>query len=132
MRWHTHGLFGMNSLWLLTPLPNTYEAEATYLGLLAVCAAFGALFPDLDASESKVNLQLKVAGVKPFMLPATTLHQALGHRGLLHSLTGLALICAMALPLAFWWGWLDSSHLRIRQPFSSRCLYQEWYSPAIS
>ena len=52
--------------------------------LSIVSAAFGALLPDLDASESKVK-HLGVVGVEPFMQPATTLHQALGHRGMLHS-----------------------------------------------
>lgn len=69
MRWPTHALFGINSLWLLSPLP--LEMSGYDWGTLAAIAAFGALLPDLDASESKIK-HLKLAGtqIKPFILPA--------------------------------------------------------------
>lgn len=69
MTWPTHTLLGINTLWLLAPLPP--ELLAYDFGVLAACAALGALLPDLDASESKIK-HLKVPGtkLKLFLLPA--------------------------------------------------------------
>jgi inner membrane protein len=45
-------------------------------------------------------------------LPAVALHQALGHRGLLHSAAGLALLAVLvALPLGLWLGWQPAAAL---------------------
>ena len=88
MRWYAHALFGISSLWLLTPLLNQGDAAGVAnIGVLAACAAFGALLPDLDASDSKIK-HLKLAGTsfKPFLLPSHIIHHSDRHRGLLHSL----------------------------------------------
>jgi inner membrane protein len=72
--------------------------------ILIVAAMAGALLPDLDAAESKLK-HLSVAGIKPFYLPALVIHRQLGHRGLAHSLAGLAIVSLSALSLAVWTGW---------------------------
>jgi membrane-bound metal-dependent hydrolase YbcI (DUF457 family) len=101
---------GINALWLLRLLPGGAGTLAaapagSNLGLLAGIAAFGALLPDLDASESKIK-HLPLGGIRPFALPAALLHRALGHRSLLHSLLGLGLASVLlAVPLAVWLGW---------------------------
>ncbi len=101
MRWHTHALCGIASLWLLAPLPQSPTVD---YGVLSACAAFGALLPDLDAAESKIK-HLPVGTVAPFALPAQLLYRTLGHRGLLHSLWGLAAFAVLALPVAWLWDW---------------------------
>lgn len=104
MTWPTHALLGINSLWLITPLPP--ELLGYDLGTLAACAVLGALLPDLDASQSKIkHLKLPGTQFKPFLLPAQVIHRSDQHRGLLHSLWGLSLVGACILPLTFWIGW---------------------------
>lgn len=104
MTWTTHTLFGISTLWLLTPLP--LESLGYDFGTLAACAALGALLPDLDASESKIkHLKLMGTQFKPFLLPAQFVHRSDQHRGLLHSLWGLGMAGACLLPLALWIGW---------------------------
>ncbi len=80
MTWPTHALIGINSLWLLAPLPP--DLLGYDWGTLAACAALGALLPDLDASESKIK-HLKIPGTqfKPFLLPAQVVHRTDQHRG---------------------------------------------------
>lgn len=84
MMWRTHALFGIGSLWLLSPLPA--EILGYDIGTLAAVAALGALLPDLDAAESKIK-HLKILGtnIKPFLLPAQVVYGSEQHRGLLHS-----------------------------------------------
>src|SRR5690348_665061 len=101
MRWHTHVLFGISTLWLLSPLPQSPSID---FGVLSACAAFGALLPDLDASESKIK-HLRIGDMELFALPAQVLHQTLGHRGFLHSLWGLTTLAVLALPIAWFWDW---------------------------
>lgn len=115
MMWRTHALAGVNTLWLLAPLAPFALAPAPTPGLLAVLAgtaAFGALLPDLDASESKIkSLTLGGGGwrLRPFALPAHVLHRTLGHRGPLHSLLGLGVAALLvALPLGLWLGALPA------------------------
>lgn len=104
MTWPTHALLGINSLWLLAPLPP--ELLGYDLGTLAACAAFGALLPDLDASESKIkHLKILGTGFKPFLLPAQFVSRTDQHRGLLHSLWGLGFITFITAPSLFWIGW---------------------------
>ena len=55
MRWQTHTLIGITSLWLLTPF--LAQADTANIGVLAACAAIGALLPDLDASDSKIKVR---------------------------------------------------------------------------
>jgi len=101
--WHTHAVFGINSLWLLTPLLN--QTNTINVGLLAASAALGALVPDLDAAESKIK-HTKVFGVKPLLPISSILHRDLGHRGFLHSARGWALWTLLISPLAILIGWL--------------------------
>ena len=104
MTWRTHVLFGISTLWLLAPLPP--ESLGYDFGTLAACAALGALLPDLDASESKVKyLKLLGTQIQPLMLPAQVVSQTNQHRGLLHSLAGLAMVAGMCLPCLWWVGW---------------------------
>ncbi len=104
MTWPTHALLGINSLWLLAPLPP--ELLGYDFGTLAACAALGALLPDLDASESKIkHLRIPNTQIKPFMLPAQVVHRSDQHRGLLHSLWGLCMMVLIFAPVAFWMGW---------------------------
>lgn len=102
MKWPTHAMIGVSSVWLLSPFLR--QANSANIGVLAACAAVGALMPDLDASESKIK-HLGLYGIKPFILPSVVLHRQLGHRGLLHSLLGLTVFGAILSPLAFTWGW---------------------------
>jgi len=107
MTWSTHALIGINTLWLVEALPPALDpfSVATFnIGVLAACAAFGALLPDLDAAQSKIKY-LGVNGIQPFYWPAQVLHRHLGHRGVLHSLIGLGLAALLLLPLAAWWSW---------------------------
>ncbi len=104
MTWPTHALLGISSLWLLAPLPP--ELLGYDLGTLAVCATLGALLPDLDASESKIkHLKLPGTSFKPFLLPAQVVHRTDQHRGLLHSIWGLAMVTIIVAPAVLWVGW---------------------------
>lgn len=104
MTWPTHALLGINSLWIIAALPP--ELVGYNMGVLAACAALGALLPDLDASESKIK-HLKIPGttIKPFLLPAQVVNRTDQHRGLLHSLWGLGMVALMTMPFLFWVGW---------------------------
>ena len=97
MTWRTHALVGVNSLWLLGIVPQSvgFSSDAGNIGLLAAAAAFGALLPDLDAQQSRIKHLSPGWGFEPFFLPSVLLHQAFGHRGLLHSALGLALFSAL-------------------------------------
>lgn len=99
MTWRTHVVGSIASVWLVTPfLPPT--PDTANIGVLAALAGFAALLPDLDAAESKIKyLSLRSrsgkAGLQPFLLPSQMLHGMFGHRGLLHSLLGLALVALL-------------------------------------
>ena len=104
MTWSTHALFGISALWLLAWVPP--ELLRYDIGTLAAVAALGALLPDLDASESKIkHLKLLGSNLKPFLLPAQVVSRSDQHRGLLHSLAGLAMVSLMVSPAFFWMGW---------------------------
>lgn len=110
MTWRTHALIGIDALWLVAPLPGVLTGPgAANPGLLAACAALGALLPDLEAAQSKAAHLSPGWGLEPFALPSLILHRAFGHRGVMHSLLGLVgfglLVC---LPLSRWWGWAPS------------------------
>jgi hypothetical protein len=74
-------MFGISALWLLAPIPP--EVFGYDMGALVVCAAFGALLPNLDASESKIK-HLKLLGTQltPFFLLSQVVHRSDQHRGL--------------------------------------------------
>ncbi len=105
MTWRTHLVGGVCSLapLLLLPPESFAPGEA---GLVALVACLGALLPDLDAGESHLkHLRLIGTEIAPFALPATLLHRTLGHRGLLHSLTGLGLaVLLLTVPFGLWLG----------------------------
>jgi len=104
MTWPTHTLFGISTLWLLTPVPP--EVLQVNIGVLAAAAALGALMPDLDASESKIkHLKIPNTQIKPFMLPALIVSRSDQHRGLMHSLAGLGMMIVFVLPITFYAGW---------------------------
>jgi len=111
MRWDTHVLCGISSLWLLAIIPR--ETEPVVWMLSVVSTAFGALLPDLDSSESKIKY-LTVAGVKTFTLPAMALH-------------GSSDSCAL-VALADRFG----THPGLCKPFSSGCIYTLWHSTTLS
>ena len=94
--WRTHVLFGMASLWVVSPIPNLLTNHN--VGPLAAFAAFGALLPDLDADASKIR-SLSWGGVRPFVPLSTMLNRWFGHRGLLHSPIGLCIAGCAALGL---------------------------------
>lgn len=104
MTWPTHALAGISSLWLLSAVPA--DILGYDLGTLSACAVFGALLPDMDASESKIkHLRLAGTNIKPFFLPSQIVYSTNQHRGLLHSLAGWLMIALIALPVTAWLGW---------------------------
>ena len=104
MTWPTHAVFGMSALWLLAPLSP--ELVGYDFGTLAAFAAFGALLPDLDASESKIkHLKLLGTNITPFFLLSQVVHRSDQHRGLLHSLVGLLMVAGLTAPWISWVGW---------------------------
>ena len=125
MTWNTHVLIGINTLWVLELFPPELLplewlpfawlppfSDLSNIGFLAAVAALGSLLPDLDAGDSKIK-HIKVAGVKPFFLPAQAIHHQFGHRSFSHSLAGLTVLIAVALPLSQFWGWLASLTLAL-------------------
>ncbi len=102
MTWRTHLLAGFTSLWLLTLVPGA--VDPINFAPLMVSAGIGALLPDLDAQQSKIA-SLEVGGVRPLLPVSGAVHAALGHRGFMHSLAGLALVSGMASGLSPWTGW---------------------------
>jgi len=109
MTWRTHALFGVCSLWLLTPIPGAVSSAPDWsnAGALSCLAALGALLPNLDAAQSKVK-SLTVLGVRPLAPLSLLAHQTWGHRGFLHSIGGLALAGTFAALPSGWWGWQPS------------------------
>lgn len=117
MTWRTHLVGGISSLWSLSLLPNGLSAgtNTANVGLLALVAGLGALLLDLDAGESHLKHLTLGAGIKPLYLPARFLHRTLGHRGLLHSLFGLALaMLLVGVPVGLLLnGWLPTAALAL-------------------
>lgn len=101
----THLLIGLNSLWLLAPIPGALTVSS--LALAAAAAAIGSLLPDLDASQSTIK-HAKIGRWQPMAVLANPIARATTHRGLLHSFIGIGLIALISLPLGFLWGWAPS------------------------
>lgn len=116
MLWRTHVFAGVNTLWLFRLVPGALPPDR--LPVFAVCAALGALLPDLDASASKIR-SLSVGGVQPFSPIGEIAHRKWGHRGFLHSPAALLWFGLLLIPLALLWSlpvalalWLGfASHL---------------------
>lgn len=108
--WRTHLVAGVASLWLLetTPLSLTRDEWA----LAIVGAMLGAMWPDLDASESKIRhlgWRLGRERFEPLEPVAFLVHRTLGHRGFLHSLGGWIVSALLFLPPSLWlgfWAWV--------------------------
>jgi inner membrane protein len=90
MTWRTHLATGVLFTAPLVLLVGTPLVPAL-LG-----AMFGSLLPDLDAYESRLG-NYKIGKVKPFKPVSRMLFYLLGHRGVLHSLFGTALLGAICL-----------------------------------
>lgn len=101
MLWRTHFLAGVNSLWLLYPLPGVLTAQTLPLSVGMV--ALGSLLPDLDAFESKVK-NLGAFGITPFAPISRIAFRSLGHRGILHSPFSLIPVAVIAAFLSIWIG----------------------------
>lgn len=100
--WRTHLVCGISALWILTPL--SADLWALDYAAMAIGAALGALLPDLDAADSKIK-HLRIGQFKPFWLPAHVAYHSGGHRGLLHSLSGMGMMALLCVPLVFWIDW---------------------------
>lgn len=107
MRWHTHALAGMNSVWLLEAIgalaPQTIPLAVSF-------AAFGALLPDLDAVESKIK-SVRILNVQPFAPLAAAANRTWGHRGVLHSPAVLLVVAAAVVPIGLLVGWVPATAL---------------------
>lgn len=101
MLWRTHVLGGVTCLWLEKLIPGALTAN-TLLPLSAL-ACLGALLPDLDASEAKIQ-HLGVGGIEPCAPLSAFAHKTFGHRGILHSAIGLLAISLIAIPIALFFG----------------------------
>lgn len=93
MRGPTHALGGAATalLFIVAPIPHT-----TPLLMLSGIAAFAALFPDLDNSESTLE-HITIGGIEPFKIPAFFIDKLFKHRGFLHSLLAVALLSFILL-----------------------------------
>lgn len=98
MMGRTHTLLGALSAGALLP-----SQSCDRLALWMALGAFGALLPDLDASDSRIK-RLSVAGVTPFAPLSVGLNRRFGHRGALHSLWGLGIASLLFLPLGLFFG----------------------------
>jgi len=98
MMGRTHALLGALAAGALLP-----SASPDRLALWMALGAFGALLPDLDASESKIK-RLSLGGITPFAPLSLALNRRFGHRGALHSLLGWGLASLLFLPLGLFLG----------------------------
>lgn len=102
----THLVLGAASAWGLLALP-----QLSFHPALVVIAAFSALLPDLDASESMLG-HLTIGNRKGFGIAPLRVFTVLGgllfkHRAVLHSLFVLAIIVAGVAVGIFFSSWPD-------------------------
>lgn len=105
MCWFTHLMFGIV---FVIGIFSLFGWEASLIAL--VLAGIGALFPDLDASESKLkHLKIPLSAknrsqyVEPFKVLSQGLHLIFRHRGVMHSLlSGFVLLLAALLLFNFY------------------------------
>jgi inner membrane protein len=90
--WRTHFLAGATAGLLVASPGNIESAVAT-----AAVSGFAALLPDIDSPYSKLG---RVVPVLPRLLSLTV-----GHRGILHSFLGAAIVSLLAtMFLRVWYG----------------------------
>ncbi len=105
MTWRTHALFGADCALCWSMLLSLGSASSIGTpqpdapALLVAVAAFGALLPDLDASESKVRHVMKIGSVEPFAIVGDLAHGAFGHRGFMHSATAIGVVGALLVAI---------------------------------
>lgn len=108
MRWATHSVIALSSLWLIQLA--TPQTLASSIGVMAGCAVFGGLLPDLDAVDSKLQrLPVVTVDFQPVRLLSRAIRQTSPHRGWMHSLRGLAIISVLLLPsieIVYFSGWI--------------------------
>lgn len=97
MKGLTHLILGANTAWLVV-------ATGFHPAILALVGAFGALVPDLDASDSTLK-HIQAKGIKPFYIFAEILSGVFGHRGFMHSALGLAAWAVLASIAGTLWGY---------------------------
>lgn len=102
MMGRTHALAGLASLWTLRSIPGAITPDTALP--LVVLAVFGALVPDLDATDSLLR-RTSLLGITPLVPFSLLLHSSFGHRGATHSLLGLAVALLLALPIGFALDW---------------------------
>ena len=69
---------------------------------MAACAALGALLPDLDAGAA-LAAQLSLGKVRPLAPISAAMRGIFGHRGVMHSLVGIAVFAGPVAVLAWIW-----------------------------
>ncbi|MBI2426524.1 MAG: metal-dependent hydrolase [Candidatus Kerfeldbacteria bacterium] len=96
----THAVIGANTVWITTLV----IAGFSWHPALPLFGALGGLLPDLDAPESMAkHLRVSVGSrrnrlsIEPLALPSLIFSTLFGHRGVLHSLFGLAVFSAIAI-----------------------------------
>jgi len=99
MVWKSHVLFGISSLWLVSSFPNLWSADTA--GPMAACAALGALLPDIDAGTAKIA-HLSIGRISPLAPVSMMARDAFGHRGITHSIAGIALFGGAGASIAGW------------------------------
>jgi membrane-bound metal-dependent hydrolase YbcI (DUF457 family) len=97
MKGLTHLILGANTAWLLI-------ATGFNPVILALVGAFGALIPDLDASDSTIK-HIQTKGIKPFYVFAEILSGVFGHRGFMHSILGLVAWSMLSAVAGTLWGY---------------------------
>ena len=102
MMGRTHILIGLSSLWLLRLVPDVLTPDT--IAPLMVAVTLGALLPDLDAHSSTIKY-LSIARIQPFAPLSSVLSRDWGHRGMTHSLIGLAGFAVLVSPIALFWSW---------------------------
>lgn len=103
-------MMGASGIWLLMPL--VFTDDHSMAAVLMTLAMVGALVPDLDAVESKIEY-VKVIGIKPLVPVSRAINRAYGHRGPLHSLWGWLGWSILILPTSVFFGWLPTTALSL-------------------
>lgn len=93
MRGPTHALAGACTagLFLAFNIPHSQP-----LILLSAVSGFAALLPDLDNTQSMAE-NITILGIKPLKGPAFIFEKIFKHRGYMHSLLAVALVCFILL-----------------------------------